>query len=260
MFELTDYATLVQKATIVESGGDQIQKKREDKKRKAVSQGGGPMGGNFPSKFNRGAVSQPARSAGFKRIESRSVGQRGRQSGASFYSQPRPPLPDCKLCGRKHLGACNQSPNPNSLSCYKCGKPCHYANKCISTMCYKCGHAGHMQKDCKVARPISTGVSGTASNKPPTARTYNMTMQDAVRKEDVIAGTLFLNSVNANVLFDSGATKSFISRNFACKLNLKAEPLMERLLVEIANQEVIPVSQIHPNCNLEIEGIHFQVD
>ena len=38
------------------------------------------------------------------------------------------------------------------------------------------------------------------------ARTFNLTLRDAVKNADVIAGTLKLNFVSAKVLFDSGAT------------------------------------------------------
>ncbi|KAL8148644.1 hypothetical protein AgCh_005853 [Apium graveolens] len=87
-----------------------------------------------------------------------------------------------------------------------------------------------------------------------------MTVQDAMKDSDVIAGTLSLNSVSANVLFDSGATKSFISKDFTRKLRVKAEPLIEPLQVEIANHEVIPVNQIHPACELGIGEQSFSVD
>ncbi|KAL8099833.1 hypothetical protein AgCh_032187 [Apium graveolens] len=92
------------------------------------------------------------------------------------------------------------------------------------------------------------------------ARTFNMTVQDAVRNTDVIAGTLLLNSEHANVLFDSGATKSFISQDFASKLKLNAIPLREVLRVEIANKEIIPVNQIYPKCKLKLEEEIFEVD
>ncbi|KAL8147854.1 hypothetical protein AgCh_005251 [Apium graveolens] len=96
-------------------------------------------------------------------------------------------------------------------------------------------------------KPAASGASKAASNKPPTVKTFNMIIQDAMEDSDVIA--LSLNSVSANVLYDSGATKSFISRDFAHKLRLKVEPLLEPLQVEIANHEVIPVNQIHPPAN-----------
>ena len=81
-----------------------------------------------------------------------------------------------------------------------------------------------------------------------------MTVRDAVRNADVIAGTLTLNSVSAKFLFDSGATKSFISQEFAHQLKLKMEVLIEPLQVEVANQEVISINQICPNCELGLRG------
>ncbi|KAK1401715.1 hypothetical protein POM88_001320 [Heracleum sosnowskyi] len=50
VLEITDYASLVQKATIVESGSEQSQKGREEKKRKFDSQGGSSVSGSFPTK------------------------------------------------------------------------------------------------------------------------------------------------------------------------------------------------------------------
>ena len=69
-----------------------------------------------------------------------------------------------------------------------------------------------------------------------------------------------LNSEHANVLFDSGATKSFISQDFASKLKLNSIPLREVLRVEIENKEIIPVNQIYPKCKLKLEGKIFEVD
>ena len=81
-----------------------------------------------------------------------------------------------------------------------------------------------------------------------------MTVQDAVRNTDIIAGTLTLNFISAKVLIDSGATKSFVSQEFAQQLKLKMKLLTEPLPVEIANHEVIPIGQIFPNCELGIGG------
>ncbi|KAL8146752.1 hypothetical protein AgCh_004479 [Apium graveolens] len=266
ILELTDYATLVQKATIAEAGSEQMQKKREKKgiKRKSMSMGGGSVGGSFPTRFNRGAVSLPGKSTGFKRPMGVNVSQSGQKSGRSYSNQSRPPLTACNTCGRIHFGECKGKP----VTCFKCGREGHYSNKCTSqppsvsptTICYQCGRPGHMRRECPGNKSAASGASRVASNKPPTARTFNMTVQDAMKDSDVIAGTLSLNSASVNVLFDSGATKSFISRNFACKLRLKAEPLIEPLQVEIANHEVIPVNQIHPACELGIGEQSFSVD
>ncbi|KAL8133754.1 hypothetical protein AgCh_008990 [Apium graveolens] len=190
VLELTDYATLVQKASIVEAGSEQTVKEKENKKRKIGSQGIGNENRSLPSRFVRGAVSQSARGPGFRKAPSESIGQGGGQSRATFHSQPRAPIPECQT----------------------------------------------------------------------SARTFNMTVQDDVRNTDVIAGTLLLNSEHANVLFDSGATKSYVSQDFASKLKLNAIPLREVLRVEIANKEIIPVNQIYPKCKLKLEEEIFEVD
>ena len=73
-----------------------------------------------------------------------------------------------------------------------------------------------------------------AESQPP-AKTFNMTMKEAVKDADIVAGTLLVNSMHAKVLIDSGATKSFIFEVFSSKLNCSVEPLERILNVEIAN-------------------------
>ena len=158
----------------------------------------------------------------------------------------RPPLPDCKTCGKKHTGICLRGEG----KCLKCGQAGHFVVRCPgvssgpkpSTIYFKCGKPGHIARDCKAPGPTTSRKSGTASNKAPMARTFNMTVRDAVRNADVIAGTLTLNSISAKVLFDYGATKSFISQEFTQQLKLKMELLTEPLQVEVANHEVILIN------------------
>ncbi|KAL8107499.1 hypothetical protein AgCh_024057 [Apium graveolens] len=64
-------------------------------------------------------------------------------------------------------------------------------------------------------------------NEPPRARVYDISVKDAIMDTDVVAGTLTVNSLCAKVLVDSGATRSFISRDFVDKLNYPIELLRE---------------------------------
>ncbi|XP_074352573.1 uncharacterized protein LOC141691713 [Apium graveolens] len=97
------------------------------------------------------------------------------------------------------------------------------------------------------------------SNKP-IARTFNMTVKDAIVDNDVIAGMLLVNSEDACVLIDFGATRSFISLNFMSKLGIESTTLEEVMVIEVANQEVVNVDQLCLNCDIEIRGQHFTVD
>src|ERR1043165_640067 len=71
-------------------------------------------------------------------------------------------------------------------------------------------------------------------------------------------GTLLVNSVPATVLFDSGASHSFISEAFAFSHNFKYETMKPPMMVRT------PIGQCRttmfvPNTTVEIEGIEFLV-
>lgn len=94
----------------------------------------------------------------------------------------------------------------------------------------------------------------------PTARTFNMTVQDAVQSRDVVSGIIPINNIDAYVLFDSGATCSFVSVEFANRLDVPREKLEILLNIEVANKEVIPVSHVYRNCKVVIRGHQMTVD
>ena len=64
-----------------------------------------------------------------------------------------------------------------------------------------------------------------------------MNIKDVVQSPEVVACMLSVNNVNVKVLFDSGATRSFISESFVGKLNCEIELLVEPLSIIVANQE-----------------------
>ena len=68
---------------------------------------------------------------------------------------------------------------------------------------------------------------------------------------------LLINSKHANILFDSGATKSFISEEFLKNLHCEIQPLDKPLMIELANQDKILVHEVCPHCEIEISGHQF---
>ncbi|KAK1375434.1 CCHC-type domain-containing protein [Heracleum sosnowskyi] len=261
ILELDTYAAVVQKAMIAEAGSDSYMKERENKKRKVGASDKGQPQGTSQGQSNKKPGFQPGRSSSFKKPDTGNTGQDNRLQISSQQGVSRPPLPECRTCGKRHPGVCHRL----SITCFKCNQKGHYARDCkIGIVCHRCKKPGHMIKDCKAPATVNNMIQAIeappAVDVQPLARTYNMSMREAVRDVDVLAGTLLVNSVSAKVLIDSGATKSFISETFVRKLNCLMEPLSGVLSVEIANQDRIPVSSYCPRCEIEILGNHFYAD
>ena len=87
-----------------------------------------------------------------------------------------------------------------------------------------------------------------------------MTMEEAKETEDVVAGTILVDSHLAHVLFDSGASYSFVSLEFCKKLDGALATLRNPYMIELADGRVVPVNQLYTNCDVEVDWRHFPID
>ncbi|XP_042465920.1 uncharacterized protein LOC122048417 [Zingiber officinale] len=124
---------------------------------------------------------------------------------------------------------------------------------------------GHRIVDCP--EPKKQGeVSNSAAvqNKPkenkPNARVFAMTQEDVDNASDMVAGTILINKMTAYVLFDCGATHSYISKRFTMKLGLRAEILSEPYRVATPTNKAIETHKLHRSYHVSIGNHIFKVD
>jgi hypothetical protein len=99
--------------------------------------------------------------------------------------------------------------------------------------CFNCGQPGHYISECPKPRQIKPNPQNQgAGNKPATPAKKPMVqvrkgklnftaMSDIPEGASVLTGTFSVNNTPVKILFDSGATHSFISENLLGKLGLK---------------------------------------
>jgi hypothetical protein len=81
-------------------------------------------------------------------------------------------------------------------------------------------------------------------------------VEEAQEAPDVVTGMSFVNGTSAVVLFDSGASHSFISTAYVEKHNLPIALLRCQMIVSSPGGDM-PPRQLCPKVNLKIRGVDF---
>jgi hypothetical protein len=81
-------------------------------------------------------------------------------------------------------------------------------------------------------------------------------MEEAQEALDVVIDMFLVNDTSAVVLFDSGASHSFIFATYVGKHNLPL-PLLRCQMIVSSPGEDMPARQLCPKVNLKIRGVDF---
>ncbi|GJW14122.1 putative reverse transcriptase domain-containing protein [Tanacetum coccineum] len=92
------------------------------------------------------------------------------------------------------------------------------------------------------------------------ARVYMMATEEDKVKPDIVTCTILVNSKPAHVLYDSGASVSFVSYEFSKNLSTPSNKLHFPLEVEIADDKVVIVSNVYREVEIEIDDSIFRID
>jgi hypothetical protein len=151
---------------------------------------------------------------------------------------PRPSTFQTPTAGNQNVQWTQAAQNlpQGEWKCFACGEKCHFANQCPNLR----------------SRPpsiaASTPVPTRGANSIPIAARQNyvrgkvnhVTVEKAQEAPDVVIGTFSVNDIYAVVLFDFGASHSFISA--ADDSSLRGD---------------ISARQLCPKVNLKIRGVDF---
>ncbi|GLT29333.1 hypothetical protein SLA2020_042070 [Shorea laevis] len=182
-----------------------------------------------------------------------------------------------------------QRARPTQPICYTCGKVGHTRDQCRTATgaCFRCGKQGHLiancpQPDSRAQSTQPTSQQGSTNQGAPSqpvgvrtraqqaraqqaqqaraqqaraqqARVHVMTHQEAPAT-DVITGTLPVNSGYAHVLFDSGASHSFIARSYALKQALPIDTSDVELHVDTPLGGVMTTRDVCRTVDIYIDG------
>ncbi|XP_050878129.1 uncharacterized protein LOC127081945 [Lathyrus oleraceus] len=93
-----------------------------------------------------------------------------------------------------------------------------------------------------------------------TGRVYTLDARKAKRNNALNAGMCLVNNHPCFVLFDCGATHSFILIQCMKRLGLQEIPLSPPMVVTTANDDVVETPLICENYSLSVNGKIFQID
>jgi hypothetical protein len=136
---------------------------------------------------------------------------------------------------------------PHTRPAAPTGTPTRFAGQSAGTTYYKCGQVWHYANLCAqriASTPIQNKQQTPGSCKGFSIARVNQVIADATADgADNVIGMFYINSIPAAILFDSGATHSFISARYAYTNELPLQNMQKPLVV------ITPKGSVEANCD-----------
>jgi hypothetical protein len=126
---------------------------------------------------------------------------------------------------------------------------------------FTCGQSRHYAKQC----PTNNGKQ-SADHKPQVnhlgCRNFNhgcvhhISTEDVCEAPDIVLGMFSINNIPAIILFDSGASHSFISRNFATMQKFSPS-LLDKIMVVQSPGSMLRTNIVYKDLEISIHGVQF---
>ena len=125
----------------------------------------------------------------------------------------------------KQTTSVENTPNSRRGECYNCGSKDHYANKCPKSIsCRYCKSSGHTISLCPKLQSKKEGKLNVAQAPSNTSRGQGIS-------HSILDGIIIFREFPIRVLFDMGASHSFISKELVYALSLNVIGLMTSLRI-----------------------------
>nr|KYP48551.1 hypothetical protein KK1_029784 [Cajanus cajan] len=135
--------------------------------------------------------------------------------------------------------------------------------------CTYCGKMGHVAKNCWFA-PLKTGSNQGGAKPEPRinngakpkilGKVFAMSGLEVVGSNDLIRGKFIINNRVVDVLYDFGATHSFISLDCVRGLELLISSLPYEIIVSTPSNKPIITSNVCLNCSVMVHRRMFPID
>ncbi|XP_022014227.1 uncharacterized protein LOC110913713 [Helianthus annuus] len=167
-------------------------------------------------------------------------------------------IPKCKTCGKLHTGECLKG----KKGYYNCGQEGHPYYRCPnpSRTSYNSFQPGHIKAECPKLQQKTDKEARKEEAPRAKGRMFQITTEEAKDHPNVVSGIFLLNLMPTYVLFDTGASRSFVSSELVSHPSFRIERMHVPLEVEIADSKSYLLHEVCRDCEIIVEDEKFAID